>query len=68
MFSSSFKGGKNTDVLKVALKCGNTASRNSKEFADKSKNHSNLDNLTHPAGLESMLIAVVSAAAQGSCG
>lgn len=34
VLSGSFKGGKNTDVLKVALKHGDTASRNSKEFAD----------------------------------
>jgi len=37
MFSSSLKRRKNTDVLKVAVKCGDTATRNSKEFADKSK-------------------------------
>lgn len=37
VFSSSFKGGRNTDSLKVALKCGGTATGNSKEFADKSK-------------------------------
>lgn len=37
VFSGSFKGGKNTDILKVALKCSDTATRNNKEFAGKSK-------------------------------
>lgn len=34
MLSGSLKGRKNTDVLKVALKQGDTATRNSKEFTD----------------------------------
>lgn len=36
-FQVVLKEEKNTDILKVALKCGDTATRNSKEFADKSK-------------------------------
>lgn len=34
VLSDSFKGEKNTDVLKAALKHGVTATRNNKELAD----------------------------------
>lgn len=51
VFSGSFKGGKNTDVLKIALKHGDISTRNNKEFSGL-KNHSNLVNLTHLAGLK----------------
>lgn len=37
MFSSSLKEEKTADVVKVALKHGDTAAGNSEEFADKSK-------------------------------